>query len=66
VPYLADLFTLRRVPAQAFGLFMSVNPVLAALVGLIGLGQGLAWTEWAGIGAVVAANGLSMTPRRGA
>ncbi|MEV5486633.1 EamA family transporter [Streptomyces bobili] len=66
VPYLADLFTLRRVPAQAFGLFMSVNPVLAALVGLIGLGQGLAWTEWAGIGAVVAANGLSMTPRRDA
>src|SRR5919106_3125811 len=26
VPYLADLFTLRHVPAQAFGLFMSVNP----------------------------------------
>jgi inner membrane transporter RhtA len=44
---------------------MSVNPVLAALVGLIGLGQGLAWTEWAGIGAVVAANGLSMTARGG-
>lgn len=44
---------------------MSVNPVLAALVGLIGLGQGLGWTEWAGIGAVVAANGLSMTARRG-
>jgi inner membrane transporter RhtA len=64
VPYLADLFTLRRVSAQAFGLFMSVNPVLAALVGWIGLGQGLEWTEWAGIGAVVAANGLSLAARR--
>jgi len=41
VPYLADLFTLRRVPAQAFGLFMSVNPVLAAVVGWVGLGQNL-------------------------
>ncbi|WP_244374122.1 EamA family transporter [Streptomyces griseorubiginosus] len=60
VPYLADLFTLRRVPAQAFGLFMSVNPVLAAFVGLVGLGQRPGWAEWAGIGAVVAANALSI------
>ena len=63
VPYLADLFTLRRVPAQAFGLFMSVNPVLAALVGWIGLSQRLAWTEWAAIGAIVAANTTSIVTR---
>ncbi|MEU5108869.1 MULTISPECIES: EamA family transporter [unclassified Streptomyces] len=63
VPYLADLFTLRRVPAQAFGLFMSVNPVLAALVGWIVLGQRLGWIEWAGIGAVVVANALSIMGR---
>ncbi|MFI2200037.1 EamA family transporter [Streptomyces sp. NPDC020192] len=60
VPYLADLLTLRRVPAQTFGLFMSVNPVLAALVGWVVLGQGLGATEWAGMGAVVAANAMSM------
>ncbi|WP_425473199.1 EamA family transporter [Streptomyces montanus] len=64
VPYLADLFTLRRVPAQAFGLFMSVNPVLAALAGWIILGQNLGWTEWASIGAIVAANSLSVLTRR--
>lgn len=64
VPYLADLFTLRRVPAPAFGLFMSVNPVLAAVVGWIGLGQQLGWAEWAGIGAVVAANALSILTTR--
>lgn len=58
VPYLADLFTLRRVPAAAFGLFMSVNPVLAAVVGWVALGEGLGWMEWAGITAVVAANAL--------
>ncbi|GAA2356727.1 EamA family transporter [Streptomyces cuspidosporus] len=63
VPYLADLFTLRRVPAPAFGLFMSVNPVLAAVVGWIVLGQRLGWTEWAGMGAVVAANALGITAR---
>ncbi|ELS50676.1 EamA family transporter [Streptomyces viridochromogenes] len=64
VPYLADLFTLRHVPARAFGLFMSVNPVLAALVGWIGLGQGLGPTEWASIGAIVAANTLSILTSR--
>ncbi|MFI7413531.1 EamA family transporter [Streptomyces sp. NPDC049627] len=64
VPYLADLFTLRHVPARAFGLFMSVNPVLAAMVGLIGLGQDLGMPEWAGIGAIVAANTLSMLTSR--
>ncbi|MFG1665729.1 DMT family transporter [Streptomyces sp. Y7] len=65
VPYLADLFTLRRVPPRAFGLFMSVNPVLAALVGWVGLGQGLGGPEWASIGAIVAANSLSIVTSRG-
>lgn len=64
VPCLADLITLRRVPAPAFGLFMSVNPVLAGLVGWIVLGQSLDWTEWTGIGAVVAANVLGILAAR--
>ncbi|MEU9185816.1 EamA family transporter [Streptomyces sp. NPDC048484] len=65
VPYLADMFTLRRVPAPAFGLFMSVNPVLAGLIGWIVLGQHLGPAEWAAVGAVVGANALSiLTSRR--
>ncbi|MGW4698861.1 EamA family transporter [Streptomyces sp. NPDC004285] len=60
VPYLVDLYTLRHVPAAAFGLFMSVNPVLAAVVGWVGLGQSLGWTDGAAIGAVVGANVLSI------
>jgi inner membrane transporter RhtA len=65
VPYLADVFTLRRVSAQAFGLFMSVNPALAALVGRIVLGQHLGVVEWSAIGAIVTANALSiLAPRR--
>ncbi|WP_425508138.1 EamA family transporter [Streptomyces bathyalis] len=64
VPYLADLFSLRRVPAQAFGLFMSINPVLAAVTGWIVLGQQLGWSESAGIGAIVAANTLSIVTSR--
>ncbi|WP_020125883.1 EamA family transporter [Streptomyces sp. 303MFCol5.2] len=65
VPYLADLFTLRHVPAAAFGLFMSVNPVLAALVGRFGLAQDLGLVDWSAIAAVVCANALSiLVPRR--
>jgi inner membrane transporter RhtA len=64
VPYLADLFTLRRVPAPVFGLFMSVNPVFATLIGWIGLGQRLGWGDLAGICAVTAANAVSVLARR--
>lgn len=64
VPYVADLLTLRHVPAQTFGLFMSVNPVLAALVGLLVLGQEMGGPEWTGIGAVVAANAVSIATAR--
>ncbi|MGD0704777.1 MAG: EamA family transporter [Trebonia sp.] len=64
LPYLADLFILRRVPARAFGLFMSVNPVMAALVGAVLLRQEPGWIEWASIGAIVAANAISIRTQR--
>ena len=59
VPFLGDLFALRRVPARYFGLFMSVHPVMAALVGLVVLGQALEWVDWAAVAAIVAANATS-------
>jgi inner membrane transporter RhtA len=59
VPYRTDLLALRRVPAYSFGIFMSVNPVLAALVGLVLLGQALPWTAWLAIAAIAGANAAS-------
>jgi inner membrane transporter RhtA len=59
VPFVLDLLALRRVPAGYFGLFMSVHPVVAALVGLVLLGQVLPWTGWFGILCVVVANILA-------
>lgn len=66
VPFLLDLFALRRVPAKAFGLFMSVNPVLAAAVGALALGQRLDLAAWLSIAAIIAANAISILaqPRR--
>ncbi|MFH8691339.1 EamA family transporter [Streptomyces anulatus] len=56
VPFLADLLALRRVPAHFFGVFMSVNPVFAALVGLAVLGQRLDVLAWIAIAVIVSAN----------
>ncbi|WP_298752152.1 EamA family transporter [uncultured Serinicoccus sp.] len=60
VPYSLDLLVLRRVPAPVFGVAMSAHPVLAALVGMVLLGQLLALHEWVGITLVVAANAVTM------
>jgi inner membrane transporter RhtA len=59
VPFLLDLLALRRVPAGYFGIFMSVHPVLAALIGLVVLGQRVSWEAWLSIAAIVAANAVS-------
>lgn len=60
VPYAADLIALRRVPAQFFGVVMSIHPVLAALAGLVLLGQVLALHVWIGILVVVAVNAVAV------
>ncbi|RAS70770.1 inner membrane transporter RhtA [Lentzea atacamensis] len=61
VPYAVDVIALRKVPARLFGLAMSVHPVLAALAGLILLGERLDVHHWAGILLVVTANALAVT-----
>jgi inner membrane transporter RhtA len=56
VPYVADLLALRRVTAQMFGTFTSINPVWAALAGWLVLHQALDLNEWIGIGLIVISN----------
>ena len=60
VPMIADLLALRRVPAGFFGVFMSVNPVFAALTGLVVLGQSLGLASWLAVTAIVTANVISL------
>lgn len=57
IPYWLEFQALRRVPAKVFGVWMSVQPAVAALVGLVLLGQHLSPAEWAGIVCVVIASG---------
>jgi inner membrane transporter RhtA len=60
VPMVADMLALRRVPARFFGVFMSVNPVFAALTGLLVLGQSLGMADWLSVAAIVTANAVSV------
>jgi inner membrane transporter RhtA len=55
IPYALELEALRRMPAKLFGILMSVEPAVAALVGLVVLGEVLHAREWAAIGCVVVA-----------
>jgi inner membrane transporter RhtA len=56
IPYWLELEALRRIPTSLFGVWMSVQPAVAALIGLVVLGQHLSPAEWAGICCVVAAS----------
>jgi inner membrane transporter RhtA len=64
IPYSLELETLRRVPPKVFGIWMSLEPAIAALVGLVMLGQNLSLLEWAAIGCVtVASAGAALSAR---
>lgn len=64
VPYIADLVALRSVPANLFGVLMSINPVFAAAIGAIALNEELGAVEWAGIVLIVGANAFALRLRR--
>ncbi len=56
IPYRFELETLRRVPARVFGIWMSLEPAVAALVGVVLLSQTLSVTQWLAICCVMAAS----------
>jgi inner membrane transporter RhtA len=56
IPYRFELETLRRVSARVFGIWMSLEPAVAALVGVVVLSQALSVSQWIAIGCVVVAS----------
>jgi inner membrane transporter RhtA len=55
IPYQLELEALRRVPARVFGIWMSLEPAVGALVGLVVLGEALAVRQWLAIACVTVA-----------
>jgi len=65
IPYALETEALRRLPANVFGIFMSLEPAVAALAGLIVLGQALGATDLVAMALVVTASiGVSRSRRR--
>jgi inner membrane transporter RhtA len=56
LPYSLETEALRRLPANVFGVLMSLEPAVAAIAGLVVLGQDLRARDVVAIGLVVAAS----------
>jgi inner membrane transporter RhtA len=56
LPYSLETEALRRLPANVFGVLMSLEPAAAAIAGFIVLGQGLRARDVVAIGLVIAAS----------
>jgi inner membrane transporter RhtA len=56
VPYSLDLEALRKIPPRVFGILMSLEPAMAALIGLIVLQESLHVSQWIAVLCVVAAS----------
>jgi inner membrane transporter RhtA len=58
LPYSLELVALRRLTAKVFGILLSLEPAVAALAGLLVLGQVLHGTQLAGMALVVLASAI--------
>ena len=56
IPYALELVSLRQIPTGLFGVIMSLEPAIAALLGFLVLDQGLAVSGVVAIGLVVVAS----------
>lgn len=64
IPYSLEIAVLDRIPTSTFGVLMSIEPAIAAVVGFIALGEALSVPEVAAIAMVIVASaGASLSAR---
>jgi inner membrane transporter RhtA len=56
IPYSLELEALRRMPPRVFGILMSLEPAVAAVAGLVLLGEHLKPAQWVAVCCVVVAS----------
>jgi inner membrane transporter RhtA len=67
IPYSLEMIALKELPARTFGILMSLEPAVAALAGLVFLGEVLTPLQWLAVALVIAASaGSTLTSRRAA
>lgn len=63
LPYSLEMLALRHLPAHTFGIFMSIEPALAAIVGFIFLSEHLSLLNWLAIACIMLASAGSAAGR---
>ena len=67
IPISLEMMALKRLPKEAFGIMISMEPAVAALLALPLLGEHLSGVQWLAIGCIVAASmGSAATARQSA
>jgi inner membrane transporter RhtA len=67
LPYTLELMALKALPSRTFGVLMSLEPAVAALMGLLFLREQLSTGQWLAVLCVSAASaGAALTARRAA
>ena len=65
LPISLEMMALKRLPKEAFGIMISMEPAVAAVLAMALLGEHLTFVQWLAIGAIVAASmGSAATARR--
>ena len=66
IPYSLEMIALPRLPANTFGILMSAEPAVGAIMALILLGEVLTLSQWMAIGLIICASiGTAVTARSG-
>ena len=65
IPYSLEMIAMTRLPARIFGTLMSLEPAVAALSGMLFLGEQLTLPQWSGLLAIITASaGTTLTMRQ--
>lgn len=65
LPYSLEMIALTRLPTRTFGTLMSVEPALAAISGIIFLGEHLSFIQWIALFFIIVASaGSTLTIKR--
>ncbi len=56
LPYSLEMIALKKIPAKTFSILMSIEPVIACLVGLILLGEQLTILQWEAVILIILAS----------
>ena len=65
IPYTLEMIALKRLPARTFGILMSLEPAVAALLGVVLLHELLSVRQWLAVALIIGASaGSTLTSRR--